>query len=367
MLFNSKYHLNQDDNYIQRYRKVNMWAQDAMIYSLSFGIGCVLVIMGTKTSVTDLRDTFVKKKAKIFFIVAQHYITAPIYAIGLVKILELDTPRALGLLISSVTPPTVAASVTTFMVEGDVPLSVTASVTTLVSSFICMPMVFTGQVYIIDRNDVSLKIPYGQMCGILIYMVVLKGFGMTLKKYYEDKLETLEKINKLLKRCAVLSMVFALGFLVSSKKLLNSSFYAGPGWYKHYSSCILFIVGTGIISHISYTALNNKICVNMQTNTKERDAMLLTTIRKNPAIALSVTAISFKDYLNDEDYSSAFGLVFVNAMLLDWCTFPFVALLRKLRLGYVFKESQSQQSPEPQSLPDSFTEIVITTDKQESK
>ena len=331
-----------------------MWTQDAMIYSLSFGIGCVLVVMGTKTSVTDLRDTFVNKKTKIFFIVAQHYITAPIYAIGLVKILELDTPRALGLLISSVTPPTVAASVTTFMVEGDVPLSITASVTTLVSSFICMPLVFTGQVYIINRDDVSLKIPYGQMCGILMYMVVLKGFGMALKKYYEeDKPERLEKINKILKRGAVFSMFFALGMLVSSKKLLNSSFYAGPGWYKHYSSCILFIVGTGLISHISYTALNNRICPNMQTNAKERDAMLLTTIRKNPAIALSVTAISFKDYLNDEDYSTAFGLVFVNAMLLDWCTFPFVGILRKLRLGYVFKKPESPESP-------SIIEVVTT-------
>ena len=331
-----------------------MWTQDAMIYSLSFGIGCVLVVMGTKTSVTDLRDTFVNKKTKIFFIVAQHYITAPIYAIGLVKILELDTPRALGLLISSVTPPTVAASVTTFMVEGDVPLSITASVTTLVSSFICMPLVFTGQVYIINRDDVSLKIPYGQMCGILMYMVVLKGFGMGLKKYYEeDKPERLEKINKILKRGAVFSMFFALGMLVSSKKLLNSSFYAGPGWYKHYSSCILFIVGTGLISHISYTALNNRICPNMQTNAKERDAMLLTTIRKNPAIALSVTAISFKDYLNDEDYSTAFGLVFVNAMLLDWCTFPFVGILRKLRLGYVFKKPESPESP-------SIIEVVTT-------
>ena len=335
-----------------------MWTQDAMIYSLSFGIGCVLVVMGTKTSVTDLRDTFVNKKTKIFFIVAQHYITAPIYAIGLVKILELDTPRALGLLISSVTPPTVAASVTTFMVEGDVPLSITASVTTLVSSFICMPLVFTGQVYIINRDDVSLKIPYGQMCGILMYMVVSKGFGMGLKKYYEeDKPERLEKINKILKRGAVFSMFFALGMLVSSKKLLNSSFYAGPGWYKHYSSCILFIVGTGLISHISYTALNNRICPNMQTNAKERDAMLLTTIRKNPAIALSVTAISFKDYLNDEDYSTAFGLVFVNAMLLDWCTFPFVGILRKLRLGYVFKNPESPESPESPSIIE-----VVTTD-----
>lgn len=332
-----------------------------MIYSLSFGIGCVLVVMGTKTSVTDLRDTFVNKKTKIFFIVAQHYITAPIYAIGLVKILELDTPRALGLLISSVTPPTVAASVTTFMVEGDVSLSITASVTTLVSSFICMPLVFTGQVYIINRDDVSLKIPYGQMCGILMYMVVLKGFGMGLKKYYEeDKPERLEKINKILKRGAVFSMFFALGMLVSSKKLLNSSFYAGHGWYKHYSCCILFIVGTGLISHISYTALNNRICPNMQTNAKERDAMLLTTIRKNPAIALSVTAISFKDYLNDEDYSTAFGLVFVNAMLLDWCTFPFVGILRKLRLGYVFKKPESPESPESPSIIEVVTTDVLT-------
>ena len=342
-----------------------MWTEDAMIYSLSLGIGCVLVVMGTKTSIEDLRDTFVNKKTKIFFIVAQHYITAPIYAVGLIKVLQLDTPRALGLLISSVTPPTVAASVTTFMVEGDVPLSITSSVTTLVSSFICMPLVFTAQVYVIDRDDVSLKIPYGQMCGILMYMVVLKGFGMTLKKYYEDKSERLEKINKVLKRSAVLSMFFALGLLVSSKQLLNSSFYAGPGWYKHYSSCILFIFGTGVISHISYSVLNSRICPIMKTNAKERDAMLLTTVRKNPAIALSVTAISFKEYLNDKDYSSAFGLVFVNAMLLDWCTFPFVALLRKIRLGYVFKEPQSPQSqPLP---PPSLTEVVISTEKYENK
>ena len=322
-----------------------MWTQNAMIYSLSFGIGCVLVVMGTKTSIVDLRETFVNKKSKIFFIVAQHYITSPIYAVFLVKVLELDTPRALGLLISSVTPPTVAASVTTFMIEGDVPLSITASVTTLVTSFICMPVVFTGQVYIINRNDVSLKIPYGEMCGILMYLVVLKGIGMTLKKKYENKTERLEKINKVLKCGAVFSMFFALLMLVSSKKLLTSSFYGGPGWYKHYSSCILFIIGTGVISHISYSALNSRICPNMQTTIKERDAMLLTTIRKNPAIALSVTAISFKNYLNERDYSTAFGLVFVNAMLLDWCTFPFVAILRKLRLGYIIKKKEDSSLP----------------------
>ena len=323
-----------------------MWSQDAMIYSLSFGIGCVLVVMGTKTSIADLQETFVNKKNKILFIVAQHYITSPIYAVFLVKILELDTPRALGLLISSVTPPTVAASVTTFMIEGDVPLSITASVTTLVSSFICMPLVFTGQVYIINRNDVSLKIPYGEMCGILMYLVILKGVGMSLKKKYENNIEKLEKINKVLKYGAIFSMFFALIMLVSSKKLLTSSFYSGPGWYKHYTSCILFIVGTGVISHISYSVLNNRICVNMQTTIKERDAMLLTTIRKNPAIALSVTAISFKNYLNEDDYSTAFGLVFVNAMLLDWCTFPFIAILRKLRLGYIINKKQESSLPE---------------------
>ena len=84
----------------------------------------------------------------------------------------------------------------------------------------------------------------------------------------------------------------------------------------------------------------------MQTTIKERDAMLLTTIRKNPAIALSVTAISFKNYLNEDDYSTAFGLVFVNAMLLDWCTFPFIAILRKLRLGYIINKKQESSLPE---------------------
>ena len=39
--------------------------------------------------------------------------------------------------------------------------------------------------------------------------------------------ERLEKINEVLKKSAILSMFFALAMLVSSKQLLNSSFYSG--------------------------------------------------------------------------------------------------------------------------------------------
>ena len=306
-----------------------MWTENAMIYALSLGLGSILIMMGTQTSISQLYNTFTTKKSKIFFIFTQHYIFIPLYAVGLVKAIDLDTPRAVGLLLSSVTPPTVAASVTTFMINGDVDLSITSSVTTLISSFIFMPAVFTIQIYMINRDDISLTLPYLQMCGILIYLVILKGIGIFINYKCREKVKI---INRFIKFFAISCMIFALVMFGLSKELVKSSFYAGKDWYKHYVSCILLIIGSGIISHISYSILNI-------TDIKERDAILLTSIRKNPGIAITVAALSFKGYLDNKDYNTAFGLVFINAMLLDWFSWPFIVTLRKLRLGYIFYDN----------------------------
>ena len=301
-----------------------MWTEIALITGLSLGLGCILVMMGTKTSLNELKETCIKKRTKIAYIWINHYIICPSYAILLVKIFKMNTPRALGLLLASVTPPTAAASITTFIVGGDIELSVSSSVICLLSSFIFMPLVFAGQVYIINTDDIKLRLPYGQMSGILIFLVISKGIGLYIKHKYVN---SVDRVCYIMKRAAIFCMIFSLVMFILSRKLVTASFYSGSQWPQHYLSSIAFIVGSGFLT----TIFSRIFKIN---NIKECDAILITTLRKNPGIAVAVAALSFNS-LSSKDFSTAFGYVFINAMLLDWCSFPFIAILRKLRLGYI--------------------------------
>ena len=165
------------------------------------------------------------------------------------------------------------------------------------------------------------------MCSILAYMVSLKGVGMYLKVWCERDEENgenkLENIAKWFKRLALFFSFGALGLFLSSIELITSSFYGGPGFYKHYLSCISFIFGSGLLSYCFTCPFTLTV--------QEKIAVVITSVRKNPAIALSVSAVSFKNYYNAEDYSTLVGYVFVNAILLDLCCAP-ILLIAKIKI-----------------------------------
>lgn len=281
------------------------------------GLGFILTLMGTKVTPAEIKNTITTKGAKIALITCHHYIITPLIAIIISLIAKLNEPRSMALYLLSVTPPTVAASVTTFVAGGDIALSLTSSVITLVCSFIFMPAVFWIQIKTTRPKGIAnLKLPYLEMTGILCFLVLSKLFGVLLKIKYD---ENLIKIRKCLKYTGIGLLVSSIPFFIMSKNLVRSSFYAGPQWEQHYIATILMV----ILSTISTYATSYQF-----RDHKERIALIMTVLRKNPAIPISVAALSFNESLGPNAYAKAFGMVFIAASITDLCTLPLVLFYR---------------------------------------
>lgn len=296
-------------------------------YLITGTLGLVLTIVGTKITTDDIRKTVENKKKQLIVIWGHHYIIAPLLAIGIKEFLNLGLARTIGIFIFSVSPSSVAASVVTYLVKGDVPLCLTASVMTMLSSFVLMPGVFWLQTKIVNETDDinKLELPYFQMTSILGFFIMTNAVGMRIRHIYEEV--TIKRYNYICKRIVLFLLLITLIFFILSKDLLRNTFYSGDKWINHYISLASFIIISPCLTIISTRIF--KI-----DDIKERDAIFLTVFRKNPAIPLSVAALSFKETLSSNEYYIVFGMEFITGMIMDLYGYPIVLILRKLRLGY---------------------------------
>jgi len=286
---------------------------------ISAGIGAILVIMGLELNITNLKNTFTQKKWKVVGISALHFVAAPFAAFAVSHLLNLDPERNMALAMVSVTPPTVAASVTTFVVGGDMELSSAASVYTLFISFLLTPAVFS----IILPSSQELKLPWGQIFGILIYLIFCKSVGILLRWKLSNRTGVIKTIFKTVACCFMLTAVVI--FVSQCGDLVKSTFVPDSS-NLHYGSIMLYFTIYFVLSCVGAHFLS--------TTTSEKDAIVITAMRKNPAITLSIAASSFTN-LSNEKYTKVMGMLMAHAFMLDWCSMPFIFVLRKRRLGYI--------------------------------
>tara|TARA_X000001036_G_scaffold428443_1_gene458245 strand:+ start:51 stop:647 length:597 start_codon:yes stop_codon:yes gene_type:complete len=176
-----------------------------------------------------------------------------------------------------------------------------------------MPAIFS-----LMADDI-LKVPYAEMVGVLVFLLICNGVGLLIQRCKCEN--TLPKIIKWL---AISCMISALLiFIIKCDNLVKMTFYSGTGWQKHYLSSIIFM---GI-----YICLTLLLVVGEET--KDGDAIIITAIRKNPGITLSVAALSLQN-LTRKEYDTAMGMLLTFSVLLDWCGIPVMLYLRRSRLGY---------------------------------
>jgi len=290
---------------------------------LGGGLGMMLTLMGIKMDTEALKQTVIRSKCKIANIWCLHYVAAPLCAVGTSKLLNLDSPRALALYLVSITPPTVAASVVTFAVGGNVELATASSIITLMTSFVSMPLIFSWMIEVsLKTSEVkSIEVPYIQMCGILLFFVLCKGGGVLIQKKVGETRRLC--ITKGLKYSAITTMIGAIFvYFIKCGTLVKATFYGGRSWGKHYMGCVVFMF------------LYTLCCAAVSwRDVQDRDAIIITGLRKNPGITLSVAAMSLSR-LEEDEYTTAMGMLLAYGMILDWCGIPVIISLRRLRKGY---------------------------------
>tara|TARA_B100001094_G_scaffold100290_1_gene96390 strand:- start:1783 stop:2736 length:954 start_codon:yes stop_codon:yes gene_type:complete len=306
---------------------------------LGGGLGLVLTLMGIKLDTEALRQTVMESRVKIAKIGFLHYIAAPASAIITAKVLDLNEPRTLALYLVSITPPTVAAAIATFAVGGNVELASASSIIMLVGSFAGMPLIFSAMIQLTFRGSrvKKIEVPYPEMSAVLGFFVVCKCIGISIQKYCGCTEKSKETTITILKRSAITCMLSGfIIFLVKCKDLVKSTFYSGHGWQQHYAGCVVFMA-LYIIASI--------VIIRDEQETRNSDAIIITALRKNPGITLSVAALSLRR-LDEEDYNTAMGMLLAYGFILDWCGAPVILTLRKLRKGYYCYKSRAQAEPQ---------------------
>ena len=100
-------------------------------YFLYVGLSCILVKMGTTIKYEDIDVQHPWLFVNVF---AHQYILDPIYTFIIAYLLNPPIHQVYGMFITTLTPATIAASVTTYTVDGNVPLALAMSIASLVQS-----------------------------------------------------------------------------------------------------------------------------------------------------------------------------------------------------------------------------------------
>jgi predicted Na+-dependent transporter len=263
----------------------------------------------------------------------------PFFALLLAFIFTPPLAQVYGMFVISLTPSTAAASVSTYTVDGDVPLALALSMMSLLASVVFTPFMFTVLLKIYSRytshsNSDKIELPHLRMFYLMSYVMFLISIGYKLrqKAIHMDNKESqnddkgrwqrrVDKFGLYCQRSSIVFMLTAFGCYFASASFIRSMTPNNP--YSYFGSMLILIFGQLIFAFIP-------IC---QIEEKKKDAVVLVTTRRSPGIALAIAALSFQkvDY-----YGEIIGYVLVYGMVRDWSTLPYIMILRKRRIGHYF-------------------------------
>ena len=134
---------------------------------------------GPEPHADDMRAARARPVAKS---VALLFLVGPLCAVALCVALELELDWALGVLLVAVTPPTVGASVFTFLVGGDTATALASSVVSLLLSAVAMPASFVAEVVLFNAlgraarpaggRAWQLRLPLAQIAATMLVLVL---------------------------------------------------------------------------------------------------------------------------------------------------------------------------------------------------
>lgn len=347
------------------------WQMVAITAGMAIMLVVILTLMGLKISYDDLRGVKTKGCVPIATVTFGTYVLGPVICVVLALALQLKTEWCLGLMVFSVTPPTVASCVIAFMAGADVALALAAVLVVLCFAIVAMPGMFAagmgafhalgGGKIAAAGKDIRLQLPIGQIVGTMAMLLACCVLGVLLNAKLTP--ERKGQFEKWLKR--ILIPVFpcvTIGFL-TTPGLVQSSFYTGEGGMRFWAGAVLIHVAA-LPAAVMLTALASRLNPAGPFSPKARDAIIISIIRRNPAIAMGVAALSFSSS-EDIDFDTAFGMVMAGTMPMEIVSVPMLLVMRKLRYGtYCTKQADDKEEGEPKQTDPTEAQQVTEAENQ---
>ncbi|MDJ0579602.1 bile acid:sodium symporter family protein [Crocosphaera sp.] len=188
---------------------------------LPLALFLIMMGMGLGLKIVDFKRIFIEPKGVILGLVAQ-LIVLPIVGFILAAIFPLTPELAVGVVILAACPGGATSNVISYLVQGNVALSVTLTAIGSLITIITIPLVINLGMQMFMGADTTLQLPVlTSITQIAVITLLPISLGMFINKYQPKLAAKLEKIFKWLSLFFLGLIIF--GLMVKGRATLLSS------------------------------------------------------------------------------------------------------------------------------------------------
>ena len=270
-------------------------------------LALIMLTLGLGLTTSDFTRVIKRPKDFLVGLICQ-VILLPIIAFILIKILNVQSALALGVMIIAAAPGGVTSNILTKFANGDVALSVSLTAIISLLSILTVPFIVIKSADLLDINYLSKEI---SMSGISIKMFLVVTLpvviGMLIRKFAQ---------NFILNRTALIEKISLTLFMIVFISI----------WLEEWDNIIMYISRAGVITlilNVTMMVLGFYVAKIFASGIEQRKCISLECGLQNGTLAVFVSTQIFDDIIYLIPTASYALIMFVTSII-------FVLLLKKI-------------------------------------
>ena len=270
-------------------------------------LALIMLTLGLGLTTSDFTRVIKRPKDFLVGLICQ-VILLPIIAFVLIKILNVQSVLALGVMIIAAAPGGVTSNILTKFANGDVALSVSLTAIISLISILTVPFIVIKSADLLDINYLSKEI---SMSGISIKMFLVVTLpvviGMLIRKFAQ---------NFILNRTALIEKISLTLFMIVFISI----------WLEEWDNIIMYISRAGVITlilNVTMMVLGFYVAKIFASGIEQRKCISLECGLQNGTLAVFVSTQIFDDIIYLIPTASYALIMFVTSII-------FVLLLKKI-------------------------------------
>lgn len=270
-------------------------------------LALIMLTLGLGLTTSDFTRVIKRPKDFLVGLICQ-VILLPIIAFVLIKILNVQTALALGVMIIAAAPGGVTSNILTKFANGDVALSVSLTAIISLLSILTVPFIVINSADLLDINYLSKEI---SMSGISIKMFLVVTLpvviGMLIRKFAQ---------NFIIKSTALIEKISLTLFIIVFISI----------WLEEWDNIIMYISRAGVIAltlNVTMMILGFYVAKIFASGIEQRKCISLECGLQNGTLAVFVSTQIFDDIIYLIPTASYALIMFVTSII-------FVLLLKKI-------------------------------------
>ena len=270
-------------------------------------LALIMLTLGLGLTTSDFTRVIKRPKDFLIGLICQ-VILLPIIAFVLIKILNVQSALALGVMIIAAAPGGVTSNILTKFANGDVALSVSLTAIISLLSILTVPFIVIKSADLLNINYLSKEI---SMSGISIKMFLVVTLpvviGMLIRRFAQ---------NFILNRTALIEKISLTLFMIVFISI----------WLEEWDNIIMYISRAGVITlilNVTMMVLGFYVAKIFASGIEQRKCISLECGLQNGTLAVFVSTQIFDDIIYLIPTASYALIMFVTSII-------FVLLLKKI-------------------------------------